>query len=75
MYSKLFKIYPKLFVMKHIIEKYPLKTINFFSDLTIVGQPIPFPWTPKVKYPLSYGQSTSGDYKTVTSPRVLVVKC
>ena len=34
MHSKLFKIYSKLFRMKHIIKKCPLKTINIFSVLS-----------------------------------------
>ena len=36
-HSKLFKIYPKLFRMKHIIKKCPLETINSLSVLNIVG--------------------------------------
>ena len=54
--------------MKQILKKYPRKTINFFRVF-------PFPGTPIVKCPLSYGQSTSWDHKIVTSPCVLVVKC
>ena len=61
--------------MKHIIKNYMLKTMYFFGALSIVGKPIPFPWTTKVKCPLSYRQSTSRDHKTVTSPCVLVVNC
>ena len=36
-HSKLFKKYSKLFRMRHIIKKCPLKTINIFSVLNIVG--------------------------------------
>ena len=40
--------------MKHINKNYMLKTMYFFGALSIVGKPIPFPWTTKVKCPLSY---------------------